>query len=399
MHSTKLLFVITLLIGSITEFGANLIAPALSSISLHLHTSVDHAQWVIAIYLFGIAITQLIYGPLSEGIGRKTPLVTGLGIMLVGGMICLTAPNIVFLIVGRFFQGCGVGACSALWRSVLRDIFSGIKLVRYISYLFIFILIVVTSATGIGGFLDQFLGWRSLFWFINFYTIIALIVVYFGFEESSQHHHPERLRKEHIIYMFLQLISSRIFMGVALSTFLVFGAFIAWLTAGPILLVRVVGMNPFDFGWITFLVGVGAFIIAGWLNNKCVIRFGMTNMMRLGFMLLTLAGIFLIVTKMVFGIHAWNIFIPISLLYLALTFIYPNSIAIAFSPFGKSAGYAGTLYGSLKILGGACAGALIAHLPDKNQIPLATVILFSGILAWIIYELMVVPIEVKVRMK
>ena len=86
----------------------------------------------MAIYLLGVAGSQLIYGPLSEGIGRKKPLIIGLTIMLIGSALCFLTPNITFLIIGRFIQGLGAGACACLWRSTFRDLFKGASITLFI---------------------------------------------------------------------------------------------------------------------------------------------------------------------------------------------------------------------------------------------------------------------------
>src|SRR6185312_12823563 len=113
MNSNNLLFFVLILAVCLTQFAADIYAPSLPAIAVSLHTPIHLAQWSMAIYMLGVALSQIIYGPLSDGIGRKKPMVIGLGIMLIGSFICLFAPTIELLITGRFIQGCGAGACAA----------------------------------------------------------------------------------------------------------------------------------------------------------------------------------------------------------------------------------------------------------------------------------------------
>lgn len=386
MHSNKLLLFVIVLAACLTQFAADIYAPSLPAIAADFHTSIDLSQWSMAIYMLGVAITLLIYGPISDGVGRKSPMITGLGIMIIGSFICLFAPNIDFLIVGRFIQGCGAGACAGLWRSIFRDVFTGEQLAKYGSYFTVFIMFIVPAAPALGGYLQQYFGWRASFAFMSFYSIFALFAIIFAFQETSIHHHKEKLKLSYVKTTFRQLMLSPIFMGVTLCTFLSYGAFFAWLTAGPVLLIHVVGISPLAFGLITFFGGGIAYALAGWINGRVVKRFGMSNMMRFGWSVMILSGLLMLIGYWLFGSNVWVIVIPMVLFYFGSTFIWPNAFATAFTPFGQIAGYAGALYGFMQIGGGAAMSALITYLPETNQVPLALVFIFASILAWLIYE-------------
>ena len=177
MNSNKLLFFVIILAACLTQFAADIYAPSLPAIATNLNTSLDLTQWSMAIYMWGVALTLLIYGPLSDGVGRKGPIVVGLSIMIIGSIICMLAPNIEFLIIGRFIQGCGAGACAGLWRSVFRDVFTGEQLAKYGSYFTIFVMFIVPAAPALGGYLQQLFGWRASFVFMSFYAVFALLSI------------------------------------------------------------------------------------------------------------------------------------------------------------------------------------------------------------------------------
>ncbi|MBX3708921.1 MAG: multidrug effflux MFS transporter [Gammaproteobacteria bacterium] len=348
MNPNNLLFLVIILAVCLTQVAADIYAPSLPAIADSLSAPIHLVQWSMAIYMLGVALSQLIYGPLSEGIGRKGPILIGLGIMIIGSGMCLLANNIDLLIAGRFVQGCGAGACAALWRSIFRDVFSGEELAKYGSYLVVFVMFIVPAAPALGGYLQEYFGWRASFVFMCFYTVIALLSILYGFKETSTHHHPERLKLSYVTSTFYQLLKSPIFMGVTLCTFLSYGAFFSWFTAGPVLLIDRAGLTPVEFGWITLLGGGSAYALAGWLNGKWVTRLGMSNMMRIGFSIMFVSGIMMLLGKLIFGVTATVIVAPILLFYFGSTFIWPNAFAIAFTPFGKIAGYAGALYGFMQ---------------------------------------------------
>ena len=101
----------------------------------------------------------------SEGIGRKIPLIGGLIIIFVGSLVCLYASTIETLLVGRFIQGIGAGAGASLWRSIFRDSFRGDQLAKYGSYLSIFMIFIVPASPTLGGYLEEWFGWHSCFYF------------------------------------------------------------------------------------------------------------------------------------------------------------------------------------------------------------------------------------------
>jgi len=107
MHSTAMLFTVILLVGCLNQIGSDIYAPSLPAIAHYFSVPIDHAQWSMAIFLFAVSLTQLFYGPISEGIGRRPPLLAGLWIMLFGTGICIFASSMPVLLLGRFIQGMG----------------------------------------------------------------------------------------------------------------------------------------------------------------------------------------------------------------------------------------------------------------------------------------------------
>lgn len=389
MKSNTLLFFVIILAVCLTQVASDIYAPSLPSIAKGLRTSIELAQWSMAIYMLGVALSILFYGPISEGYGRKSPLSVGLCIMLVGSAMCLFASDIDMLIWGRFVQGCGAGACAGLWRSIFRDVFTGEELAKYGSYLVVFIMFIVPAAPALGGYLQAYFGWRANFVFMGIYTLTALIAILYGFKETSKHHHMERLKFNYIGNTYLELLKSRTFMGVTLCTFLSYGAAFAWFVAGPVLLIKVVGITPITFGWITFIGGGSAYALAGWINGRLVTRFGMPTMLRFGWAVMILAGLGMLAGKWIYGMTTWSIAAPAILFYFGSTFIWPNAFATAFTPFGKIAGYAGALYGFMQIGGAAVMGGLMSYLPDNTQVPLGLVMLLASFFSWMLYEFVV----------
>lgn len=391
MYSKKIVFCIIIFCCCLTQFASDIYAPCLPAIATDFKVSINLVQWSMAIFLFGVAFTQLIYGPISEGIGRKKPMIFGLAVMLVGSAICVFTSNIDMLIMGRFIQGCGAGACAALWRPVFRDIYKGEELAQYGSYATIFVMFIIPAAPAVGGFLEQYINWQATFVFMLVYALLAVISMIFWFKETNPHHHLDKIKLPYIFKTYASLIKHPTFIGTAICTFLSYGAFFGWFIVGPVLLIDRIGIEPATFGLITFFGGGAAYASSGWINGKLVVKYGMYNMLRFGFYMMITAGLCMLIAYLLWGMNVYAVTIPALLFYFGSTFIWPNAFAVAFSPFGKIAGFAGALYGFMQICGGAAIGSLLSFLPDDNQLPLGLVMIGASFLALLNYEMVVRP--------
>ena len=150
-------------------------------------------------------------------------------------------------------------------------------------------------------------------------------------------------------------------------------------------------MTPSNFGIVSCICGVIGFGIGGLTNAKFVKMYGIPNMLRFGWALMTLGGVLLFLGHFIFALEFWSIVVPIAIFFYGSSFIWPNAFATAFAPFGNMAGYAGALYGTTQIGGGAVLSSIFSYLPDDNQLIFSVVITFSAIFSWLLYEFIVFP--------
>lgn len=387
--AAPLFFINVVLIACLTSIATDIYAPSLPAIASIMETSIVKAQFSLTAFMFGLAISLLIYGPISEGVGRRGPLITGLILFICGSFICILSPSIEMLIFGRLIQGLGAGASSSLWRSIFRDVYQGDDLAKYGSWLSIIITFFIPAVPIFGGYLQHYIGWQASFGFIILYSIITLLAVIFSFTETSQYHLRKRLNIRFISQTYAQLLSSPIFMGYTLSVFFCYGAFFSWIAVGPALLMHTLKLNPVQFGWVSFIVSSGAMALAGAVNAKVVARFGGKCMLRLGWALMFISGCLLLLAREIFGINVYAVIVPVFLFYFGTTFIWPNAFAGAFTPFGKIAGYTGSLYSFLQVAGAAIIGTFAVYLPSNSPVPLGVIFILSSLCAWLVYELLV----------
>lgn len=119
--------------------------------------------------------------------------------------------------------------------------------------------------------------------------------------------------------------------------------------------------------------------------------FGIPNMLRFGWTLMLLGGVLLFLGHFVYALEFWSIVVPAAIFFYGSSFIWPNAFATAFAPFGHMAGYAGALYGTTQVCGGAVLASVFSYLPDDNQLIFSVVITFAAIFSWLLYEFIVFP--------
>lgn len=379
-------FVITI-ICLLPKAATDLYLPSLTAMAHYFSVTINMAEWSIALYLVGMAISQLIYGPLSEGFGRKKPLLAGLSISLVGCLVCLFAQNIESLLLGRLIQGFGAGACACLFRAILRDVFKGPHLVQYVSYLVIINSAIVPAVPVFGGYLQHYFHWQASFSVLLAYTAFVLVVVMLALPESHHRAHRGNLRLSVLRAGFSVLLKSRLFMGYSICAAFAAGATFAWVTNASVLLMKGAGLSPIIFGWTMLLTSLLPVMFAGWLNPRLIKKIGTSNVLTFAWSVMVISGVLFILFHYFWPFSAFSIIVPASLFLFSSMFVFPNTFTLAFAPFGHIAGLASTLYATIQMAGAGIFSAMFAHFTWVTPVPLGWVLILLGCVSWCVFTL------------
>lgn len=381
-----LILMIVLLAGCLGQIASDIYSPALSLIAHQLHSNISLAQTSMAYYMIGMAASMIFYGIWSEGVGRRTPLISGLILSIVGLVICYFSTNMTTLIIGRFITGCGTGAASSLWRSVFRDCYSGDKMAKYGSYLSVGIIFLIPTAPAIGGFISQYLGWRAIFALLLTYSALVLFIIHLFLPETNTNIDRNRLSMAFIKQSMREVFANRHFSGALIAVFLTYGAFFTWYSTGSAILVHHLHMTPSAFGLLNLIGAASATIIASLINGRLVERLGSQTMLRFAWSLCAVAGSLMLTLGLLGFDSIASIYGPAIIFYLGCCFVWPNTFATAMKPFGHISGIAGSTYGFMQILGGGLIGLIAAHMPCNSQIPLAILLIAAPVLALLAFE-------------
>ncbi len=377
--STKFIFLLVVLFGSIGTVASDLYLPSLPAIAISLHTTISLAQISVAIYVLGVTGARMVTTIVSDAFGRKIPLIISLLICLIGTAGCLYATDIYMLLIGRLLQGIGGGGSNIIARVIMRDRVNNTKLAKYSSYYSMVGITIMASAPLFGGYLQHYFGWHASFKIILIYTVIALIIAMFILPETNIHRHKALLNPRLLKRNFIALFEDRSFIIYALFLALGYGVMVAWLTAGPVVVEKAMSLTPIQFGWCAGAVGF-CYFLGAFINSIFVNRLGIHAMMRFGIWIMFIASLTML-APLIFSHINTTVFIgPIMLAIFGLALVMPNSFAAGLTPFAKTAGLAVAVLGAVQTIGGFVTSTIMSVAPDHNQLPLGLVIFVSSLI-------------------
>jgi len=389
-NKTPILLIVLILVGCLGQINADMYTPSFKAITRSLRCTDNIVQLSLSLYLLSMGLSQLIYGPISEGIGRRLTIIIGIIINIIGAVIVAHTNTSDGLLLGRVIQGLGAGAAAALYRSILRDSFSGHQLTKMIAYFTNGAIFICITSPVLGGFIQDAFGWRTTFLTLIGYSIVTLILVITCLRETNTQQSKDKLNVHFLLNSYRELITDRGFLGCCLCVFLTYGGLFAWFTSGSLICVKMLGISPATFGLLNILTGLSVLIGTN-LNTKISKRFGASAAMQLGWSTIAIAGISILTCHFIMSLNIWMIIIPVCLFIAGAGFIWPNTFTTAFNPFGHIAGYASAIYGCIQIIGGAFFSTVLSYIPETNALPLAIAISLSGILALLCFLIIVKP--------
>lgn len=364
------------IIAGAGALNMTIILPALSDISAYFDAPIGLVQLLVSAYLGMNAVLQLIIGPLSDRYGRRPVMIVCLMIMLIATLVCIFAPSIEILLLGRMLQT-SIVAGVALSRAVVRDIYDHRRAASMMGYVTMGMSVVPMIGPAIGGFLNEYYGWQSTFWISFAFSTIVLIVVMLDMGETNEHK-IDSFRKQFAAYP--ELLRSRRFWGYSLAAAFTSGSFFAFLGGGPFVARDILGMSSSEFGIYFILTSVG-YMLGNFLTALFSTRFGMSRMILAGNLI---SAVGMVVAMLAFKLgHASPIalFGPMTFIGFGNGMSLPNANAGIVSVRPRLAGSASGLGGALMIGGGAVMSVISGSLlsPQTGPDPMLIVIFLSSI--------------------
>lgn len=360
--------------------------PSLPEIVLFMRTDVSGAQATLSAFLFGFAAGQIIWGPLSDRLGRRPVLMIGLCLFLVTTLACAFAPSIKALVGARFAQALGASGPIVLGRAMVRDLYEGPRAGRELARMGMIMGLVPAVAPVIGGVLQTAFGWRSTFLATLIFALALLAVIITLMPETLRQRSPDRLSLVAIFRGYRLLLQNRAYRVYVGLTALAYAGLFAFISGSSFVLMGVYGLSAPAYG-LSFGFCVLGFILGTIIAQRLVGKRGLDGVIALGVACLAGGGLSMLVGVATGLGGPLGVIVPMALYACGVGLVMPQAQASAMMPFPERAGAASSLTGLCQMLLSACVGLLVGHLLKGNALPLPLVMSVIGVVALALFHL------------
>ena len=385
-------------LGMLSMFGPlslDLYLPALPELADDLDASASAAQLSITACLVGLAVGQLVAGPLSDRLGRRRPLIVGLVGFMLASVACALAPSAAILVGLRFVQGLAGAAGLVISRAIARDLYSGRALMIFFSRLILIAGLAPVIAPILGGQLSLIMSWRGIFGVLAGFGAVLLLVGWLGLKETLP---PERRIVGGFgktLHGYNTLLHDRFFVGCALSSGLAGASMFAYISGSTFVLQRIYGMSPQGFSFVFGAISL-ALVIAAQVGGRLALRWPLTRVLGFG-LAVNLCGAASLLATVIIGLPLGVLIAALSVMVSAVGLIFPTANALALADYPDLAGTASSLQGLSQFVFGAVAAPLVGIAGERTALPLGIVTTTASLCAIASFAGLVIPV-VRARM-
>lgn len=389
-------FALTALLAGLSAFGpltTDMYLSSMPDIARQLSASPAQVQFTISAYLVGLALGQIVYGPVSDRYGRKPVLLGALAIYSLAGLACALAVSVDLLVAARVFQALGAAGLLVVTRAVVRDLYTGARAGRELSVIAAVMALGPVLAPAVGGLLQTAFGWRSVFLALLVVGLVGAAVVFFFLPETLHKRTAERFSLMSMLGSFGVLLRHPAYLAyLGLGTFS-YAGLIVWISSAAFVLQDLYGLTPFRFG-VLFALGAVGYMSGSTFAARSVIALGLDKIVGLGATTLVLGSLAMFAALAFASASAICLVIGAAIYIAGLGMVLSQSIAGALSPFPERAGAASSLFGFFQQSVAAGGGALIGALMGHSAWPVAIMI---AAFAWLTLGLWLVTRQARLK--
>jgi DHA1 family bicyclomycin/chloramphenicol resistance-like MFS transporter len=395
-HKARVGLLVTLVLGGLTALpplSMDMYLPALPQVSDALHSNSATVQLTLTACLAGMALGQLLVGPLSDRFGRRRPLLAGMVVYVLATAVCALAPSAPLLVGFRLVQGLAGAAGIVISRAIVRDLYDGVEMARFFSTLMLISGVAPIVAPVIGGQILRLTDWRGVFVVCTAIGVLLTAVVWRSLGETlpPQDRHSGELAGT--FGAFRRLLADRAFTGYVAAGSFAFAALFTYVSASSFVIQDVYGASPQTFSLLFGLNSIGI-VGMGQLNGKVLVgRVDLDRVLVVGLALITAAGAMLLVfVSGVFGPASLpEVAASLFVMMASMGLVLPTTNTQALLRTKRNAGAASALIGTSSFLVGAVISPLAGVAGDGTALPMAITIVTCAIVACAAFAGLCVP--------
>ena len=378
-------------ITAVAPLAINIYIPSLPNIAASLQTDTGTVQLTVTLYLVAVAVGQLTLGPLSDRLGRRPVLITGMAVYVLASLAAAVAPDVWSLIAARVLQALGGCAGLVLGRAIVRDIYDRDTSASMLGYVTTVMVIVPMAAPTIGGLLDVAFGWRSSFVLVAALGAVMLGLVLTALPET---HPPQKGNSDGstspIRGESLKLLRDKAFLGYAGVASAGAGMYFSFIAGAPFLVVGPMGRKPYEYG-LWFVCLAGGYMTGNFISGRLSQRAGLDRLLAFGAVLAVFGGVLVVAAALFLPLSPPSLFLPMILVSIANGFTTANGIAGAVSVNPRLAGAASGFAGAAQMATGAVATQIVGSVMTESALPLTLTVFAFALLVFLSWGGLVRP--------
>ncbi|MFC4892842.1 Bcr/CflA family efflux MFS transporter [Pseudofrancisella aestuarii] len=352
------------ILATLAIITSDIYLPSMPTIKHNLVTTNSLVELTISLFMFGLAVGQLIYGPLSDNFGRYRILSAGLLIFILGSIGCYTSNTITFLLISRFIQAIGACAAMTLWQPMVIDSYGIKNAHNKLALIYPFMGVSPAISPVIGGYLHESYGWRSSFLVLVILGVL-LCTITIIFLENKQPSKSSRSGFKKITKNYKRLLTSKKFLNFAALSFLGFGAYYAYLAYSPFLF-KSMGYSSKEISMFYFPTTI-AYFIGSFASKYSVGSIGKKRSLIIGIIIFFIGAFsLLIIGLFTKPIYAIEVIIPFSFIIVANGFLIPIGMSSAITLFEDISGTAAGAVGFFQSMTAFICSYIVAKISETK---------------------------------
>lgn len=385
------IIITSLILGSIGHLATDIYLPSMPYIAEFFDSTPHMVKLTFTAYLFSFCVTPLFSGPWSDSVGRRRPILIGIYISILSTLLCAFADHIYVLILGRFFQGIGLGMVMSVSRAVLPDYYSGKELAKSFSYLVMFMPIALAIGPPLGGIIQDLSSWRMVFICLIPYLFGLIFLVNKVLKKPAEAQTAEAQKTSFVISnkfsyyfnIYLSLLKNDVYIRYVLCSVITFMGIIAYLTTSPFLFKEILSLSATEYGLISLAL-CGTTFLSGWLNTRLIKILAPRTILYIAGCLVLLAGLVLVWADKFQFLNIYFLIFATALSFVSVPFSFANAGSLCLSTVKSNFGAATALLNTIQYIGGALCSFLISYGDDSSVLPLGYTFLLLSICYFVV---------------
>ncbi|MEV7972758.1 multidrug effflux MFS transporter [Cellulomonas sp. NPDC089187] len=365
---------------AVAPLATDMYLPAFPQMATELGTSASAVQLTLTTFMIGLAVGQLVIGPLSDQRGRRGLLIVGTAVYTVAGAACALAPSIGVLIGARFVHGFAGAAGIVLARAVVADRATGAAAAKLFGLMMMIQGIAPVAAPLLGGGLSGAIGWRGIFWVLTAVSALMLVSVVVLVPETLPVDKRTTGGLAATARDARRVLGNRRYLGYTGAMVFAFAGMFAYISASPFVLQNVLGLSV---GWysVAFAVNALGIAAASAVNAQLVGRFSPAALLRTGIVALVAIGLLLVLDATVLGLPLWPTLVLLFASTSSLGLIAGNATGLATDQAAGAAGTGSAVMGALQFALGAAVSPVVGLAGEYTAVPMAITMAVVAVLA------------------